>query len=42
MTLHKALGENGEKLDIEVVQEALSDHTGGVCSHRDDMKFGTL
>ena len=41
-TIDKALEENVGKIDIETAQRILSDHTGGVCSHKDDIQLGTL
>jgi len=42
IAIYHALEEKGEKLDVKGVQEILSDHTGGVCSHREDIQLGTL
>jgi predicted choloylglycine hydrolase len=41
-TLYKALEENVGKMDIKTAQRILSDHIGGVCSHKDDIQLGTL
>jgi len=41
-TIYSALEDNGENLDVEGAQQILSDHTGGVCSHIDDIQLGTL
>lgn len=40
--IYNALEEKGEKLDVKGAQEILSDHAGKVCSHIDDIQFGTL
>jgi predicted choloylglycine hydrolase len=41
-TIYGALEENVERIDIKTAQRILSDHTGGVCSHKDEIRLGTL
>jgi predicted choloylglycine hydrolase len=41
-TICKALKKNLRRMDIETAQRILSDHTGGVCSHKNDIQLGTL
>jgi predicted choloylglycine hydrolase len=46
LSRYKAISEgiygSGRKMDIEVAQQIMADHTGYVCSHQNDIKLGTL
>ena len=41
-TIVKSLKNRTGKLSEETLKSILSDHTGLVCSHRDNIKLGTL
>ena len=41
-TIYETIEENVGRTDIKTAQRILSDHTGGVCSHKDDIQLGTL
>jgi predicted choloylglycine hydrolase len=41
-TIYKTLEENFGRVDIKTAQRILSDHTGKVCSHIDEIRLGTL
>jgi predicted choloylglycine hydrolase len=41
-TIYKTLEKSVKRTDIKTAQRILSDHTGGVCSHKDEIQLGTL
>jgi predicted choloylglycine hydrolase len=40
--ISEGLRKAGSKLNLEAAQKIMSDHTGYVCSHQNNMKLGTL
>jgi len=41
-TISRMLKDRTDKLNEELVKSILSDHNGLICSHRDNIKLGTL